>query len=83
MRLIITEQQAARLLDSYSDIIKNILTQKNIEVDDVIITPSFFPEGLNVVIKLVDKSKKEIAKRLVKGILGSLVSFGQQELSFK
>lgn len=82
MRLIITEQQAARLLNSYSDIIKNILDQKNIEVEDVIITPSFFPQGLKVIVKLVDNRNKEAAKKLVKGVLSSLVSFGQQELSF-
>ena len=79
MRIIITEQQAQRILDMYKDLIRDVLEQKDIMVQNIEITPTFFPEGgVNVKVKLEDNTKKELARKLIKGIIRGLTSFGQR-----
>ena len=79
MRIIITEQQAQRILDMYKDLIRDVLEQKDIMVQNIEITPTFFPDGgVNVKVKLEDNTKKELARKLIKGIIGGLTSFGQR-----
>ena len=80
MKIIITEQQAQKILDIYKDLIIGVLGQKDIVVKNIEITPTFFPEnGVNVKVKLEDNTKKELARKLIKGILGGLGSFGEKK----
>jgi hypothetical protein len=83
MRIIVTEQQASQLLGIYSDLIEKVLTQKNIVVKEVKIVPLFFPEpGVRAIVKLGGGQNKELARKLIKGILSGLVNFGKnKELS--
>lgn len=80
MKIIISEQQAQRILDVYRDLIRDVLEQKDIIVKDISLTPTFFPEGgVNVKIKLEDNTKKELARKLIKGIMSGLTAFGSHK----
>ena len=79
MKIIISEQQAQKILDVYKDLIVNVLEQKDIIVKSIEITPTYFPEGVKVRVKLEDNTKKELAMSLIKGILGGLNSFGSHK----
>ena len=77
MRIIITEQQSEYILNHASKIIRNVLSQKDIEIDYIKIEPSLYPKrGLKVKLKLKDNTQKKEALSLIKGILGALGSFG-------
>ena len=81
MKYIITEQQASEIFTLYRKLIKDVLEQKDIYVKDVEITPIYFPRGLKVIVKLEKGQDKELARKLIKGIVGSLSGFGQREVS--
>lgn len=77
MKIIITEQQYSKILDTYKDLIEKVLHQKNIFFDKITIDPVYFPErGLKINVKLRFKEDKNLANKLVKGILNYLTSFG-------
>jgi len=65
----------------YRKLIQDVLEQKDIYVKDVEITPIYFPRGLKVIVKLEKGQDKELARKLIKGIVGSLSGFGQREVS--
>jgi hypothetical protein len=80
MKIIITEQQASKLLDIYSELISKVLAQKNIVVKDVKIVPIFFPEqGVRAIVKLEGGQNKDLARKLIKGILGGIANFGKSK----
>lgn len=78
MKIVITEQQASQILNIYSELIHKVLLQKNILVKDVKLVPLFFPQqGVRALVKLESGQDKELARKLIKGILSGMVSFGQ------
>lgn len=78
MKIVITEQQASQILNLYSELIHKVLSQKNILVKDVKLVPLFFPKhGVRALVKLESGQDKELARKLIKGILSGMVSFGQ------
>lgn len=84
MRIIISEQQASQILDMYKNLIEKILDQKEILYNDVVITPSFFPDrGIKIIVKLQNPSDKPLVRELVKGLTDSLTSFGKREVSLR
>ena len=82
MKIIITEGQSKEILDTFASLIKQRLSRYDIVVDDIDITPNYFPRGVNVVIKLNDNSKLDDAKEIVKSIVRTLITFGKVEISF-
>jgi hypothetical protein len=52
MKIIVTEQQASKLLDIYSELISKVLAQKNIVVKDVKIVP-IFSLGITMILQIL------------------------------
>jgi hypothetical protein len=82
MKIIINEGQSKEILDLFASLIKQRLSRYDVFVDDIDITPNYFPRGVNVVIKLNDISKVDEAKGIVKSIVAKLITFGKVEISF-
>jgi len=79
MRILITEQQASLIIEKMKELIKMVLSQKDIEIKDLDIVPTFFPKrGLKIILKLVNKEDKRQAKEFIDDLLGGVPQFGDE-----
>jgi hypothetical protein len=79
MKIIITEQQASVIIDKIKNLISMVLAQKEIEIQDLDIVPTFFPKrGLKVILKLENKEDKNKAREIVDDLLGGVGQFGDE-----
>lgn len=79
MKIIITEQQASVIIDKMKNLISMVLAQKEIDIKDLDIVPTFFPKrGLKIILKLVNKEDKHKAKEFIDDLLGGVPQFGDE-----
>lgn len=79
MKIILTEQQASLIIEKMKELIKMVLSQKDIEIKDLDIVPTFFPKrGLKIILKLVNKEDKNQAKEFIDDLLGGVPQFGDE-----
>ena len=79
MKIIITEQQASVIIDKMKNLISMVLAQKEIDIKDLDIVPTFFPKrGIKVILKLENKEDKKRAREIVDDLLGGVGQFGDE-----
>lgn len=80
MKILVTEQQAELIITKIKELIRLVLLQKDINISELDVNPTFYPErGIQVKVRIEDPSKKSEAREIVKDLLGGVSNFGQKK----